>query len=96
MSEVYNDPVHLAWKDTLQCIDDLMQLGLLEHLKSVSISRFENNKLYLATSSDRIFNYLTSSTVLSHVYVLARPCFEKHGLELNELVIEKIQAGNEF
>lgn len=84
MDEFPNDPLSQAWQETLNTIEDLMQLGLLQNLKGARIVNLRDAVLELAVSSERV-SYLSSEAVRTHLLVLAKPCFEKYGLRLEDI-----------
>lgn len=84
MDELPNDPLSQAWQETLNTIEDLMQLGLLQNLRGARIVNLTDGVLELAVSSERLA-YLSSEAVKTHLLVLAKPCFERCGIQLEDI-----------
>ncbi|MCS6893968.1 MAG: hypothetical protein NZO16_05335 [Deltaproteobacteria bacterium] len=88
MSEEFRDPVLEAWALTLRKVDDLMQLGLLEHLKCARVAGFSEDVLVLKIGNKISFDYLAKPSVKSHLLILAKSIFEDCGLRLKDIQIE--------
>lgn len=88
MSEPVKDPLTLAWKDTLSTVEELMQLGLLQNLRGVRVIGISDGVLEIEASSEKA-SYLLSDAVRTHLLVLAKPCFEKYGLRLEDIKVSQ-------
>lgn len=89
MEEYPGNNLQLAWKQTLEHIDELMQLGLLEHLKATSVAGFDQGVLEIRVINSVSYGYLSRSSVKNHILILAKPIFERHGLDLREIYFKQ-------
>ena len=66
------------WEALLSFLDEKLQLGLLDHLKRVNSYHFEDSLLIIEPGSEKDQEYLSRSTVLQHLEILAN---EATGIE---------------
>lgn len=60
------------WEKLLDFLDEKLQLGLLEHLRKVSVYHFEAETLFIQPNNQEEYDYLAKETVLQHLELLAQ------------------------
>ncbi len=85
MSDPSQDVLQIAWRSTLERIDELMQLGLLEHLRYTRLSNLCDGILEIKVLTSSSYEYLTRDSVKNHLLIIAKSIFEKNNLILNDI-----------
>ena len=60
------------WEALLEVLDEKLQLGLLDQLKKISSYHFEADVLFLVPGDEENHEYLSNTTNLQHLEILAQ------------------------
>ena len=64
------------WNKLLDCLDDKLQLGLLNQLRTVASYHFEEDILYIMCSSQEQYDYLKKDAFFQQLELLAQDTIE--------------------